>query len=138
MSLSAGLFLRQSQSLVMTPQLMQSIQLLQMTHLELNRFISQEIEKNPLLELAPTDAAETVDRAAPEDFSAREDVAAEPAGTGDEDGEWYGTQTEVGAAHLNESDSGFDNLFPDDKQSIKADAPELLSQWKSMPGAEAG
>lgn len=138
MSLSAGLFLRQSQSLVMTPQLMQSIQLLQMTHLELNRFISQEIEKNPLLELAPTDAAETIDRAAPEDFSAREDVAAEPAGTGDEDGEWYGTQSEVGAAHLNESDSGFDNLFPDDKQSIKADAPELLSQWKSMPGAEAG
>lgn len=140
MSLSAGLFLRQSQSLVMTPQLMQSIQLLQMTHLELNRFISQEIEKNPLLELAASDAAETIDPSAPEDFSARVDAAAEtaPAARGDEDREWYGTQSDVGAAHLNEGDSGFDNLFPDDKQSIKADAPELLGQWKSMPGAEAG
>src|SRR5690606_30979707 len=104
MSLSAGLFLRQSQSLVMTPQLMQSIQLLQMTHLELNRFIAQEIEKNPLLELAAGDAAETADRSVPEDFSAREDAAAEApaAGAGDQDGEWFGTQTEAGAAHLSE------------------------------------
>ena len=50
MALSASLHLRQSQSLVMTPQLMQSIQLLQMTHLELGQFIAQEVEKNPLLE----------------------------------------------------------------------------------------
>ncbi|MBY3050975.1 MULTISPECIES: hypothetical protein, partial [Rhizobium] len=45
MALSANLFLRQTQSLVMTPQLMQSIQLLQMTHFELNQFIALEVEK---------------------------------------------------------------------------------------------
>ena len=55
MALSANLFLRQSQSLVMTPQLMQSIQLLQMTHLELMQFIAQEVERNPLLEIAADD-----------------------------------------------------------------------------------
>src|SRR6218665_199658 len=55
MGLSASLFLRQSQSLVMTPQLMQSIQLLQMTHFELNHFIEQEVEKNPLLDLVAND-----------------------------------------------------------------------------------
>src|ERR1700712_217654 len=55
MALSANLFLRQSQSLVMTPQLMQSIQLLQMTHFELNQFIAQEVEKNPLLEFTSND-----------------------------------------------------------------------------------
>jgi len=55
MALSANLFLRQSQSLVMTPQLMQSIQLLQMTHFELTQFIAQEVEKNPLLEFASND-----------------------------------------------------------------------------------
>ena len=55
MALSANLFLRQSQSLVMTPQLMQSIQLLQMTHLELMQFIAQEVERNPLLEMAADD-----------------------------------------------------------------------------------
>jgi RNA polymerase sigma-54 factor len=51
MALSASLQLRQSQSLVMTPQLMQSIRLLQFSHVELNRFIEQEAERNPLLEL---------------------------------------------------------------------------------------
>ena len=52
MSLAARLQLRQTQSLVMTPQLMQSIQLLQMTHLELEHFVDKEIECNPLLELS--------------------------------------------------------------------------------------
>ncbi|TIM87674.1 MAG: RNA polymerase sigma-54 factor, partial [Mesorhizobium sp.] len=50
MALAAKLQLRQSQSLVMTPQLMQSIRLLQLTHVELERFIDEEIERNPLLE----------------------------------------------------------------------------------------
>ena len=60
MALSAGLQLRQSQSLVMTPQLMQSIRLLQFSHVELTRFIEQEVERNPLLELvtAESDAAD--------------------------------------------------------------------------------
>ena len=52
MALSAKLQFKQSQSLVMTPQLMQSIRLLQLSHLELSQFIDREIEKNPLLELA--------------------------------------------------------------------------------------
>ena len=52
MALAAKLQLRQSQSLVMTPQLMQSIRLLQLTHVELERFVDEEIERNPLLERA--------------------------------------------------------------------------------------
>ncbi|EHK59278.1 RNA polymerase factor sigma-54, partial [Mesorhizobium alhagi CCNWXJ12-2] len=54
MALSAKLQLRQSQSLVMTPQLMQSIKLLQMTYAELERFVEEEIERNPLIERAET------------------------------------------------------------------------------------
>jgi RNA polymerase sigma-54 factor len=56
MALSAGLQLRQSQSLVMTPQLMQSIRLLQFSHIELTRFIEQEVERNPLLELVSSES----------------------------------------------------------------------------------
>src|SRR5690606_17619630 len=52
MALQAKLHLRQTQALVMTPQLMQSIKLLQLTHIELERFIDEEIERNPLLERA--------------------------------------------------------------------------------------
>jgi RNA polymerase sigma-54 factor len=50
MVLGLRLDLRQSQSLVMTPQLQQAIKLLQMSNVELTEFIEQEIEQNPLLE----------------------------------------------------------------------------------------
>src|SRR5579885_945984 len=52
MTLSPKLALRQSQSLVMTPQLLQAIKLLQFSTQELNAYIEQELERNPLLELA--------------------------------------------------------------------------------------
>lgn len=57
MSLSPKLLLRQSQSLVMTPQLMQAIKLLQLSSLDLQTYIAQEIEQNPLLERADTEPA---------------------------------------------------------------------------------
>ena len=41
--------LRQSQSLVMTQQLQQSIKLLQLSAVEINEFVETELEKNPLL-----------------------------------------------------------------------------------------
>lgn len=41
--------LRQSQALVMTPQLQQSIKFLQLSTIELSNYLSQELEKNPLL-----------------------------------------------------------------------------------------
>ena len=50
MALSPRLEVRQSQSLTLTPQLMQSIRLLQLSHLELNAFVEAELLRNPLLE----------------------------------------------------------------------------------------
>lgn len=50
MALSPRLDLRQSQSLVMTPQLQQAIKLLQLNNMELSSFIEDELERNPLLE----------------------------------------------------------------------------------------
>ncbi len=50
MALSARLQVRQSQSLVITPQLMQAIRLLQMSGVELDRFVADELEQNPLLD----------------------------------------------------------------------------------------
>jgi RNA polymerase sigma-54 factor len=48
--MSQRLDLRQSQTLVMTPQLQQAIKLLQMNNVELSEFLEAEMEKNPLLE----------------------------------------------------------------------------------------
>ena len=49
MSLGLRLELKQSQQLVMTPQLQQAIKLLQMSNLELADFVAGEVEANPLL-----------------------------------------------------------------------------------------
>ena len=50
MAIGPRLDLRQSQSLVMTPQLQQAIKLLQLTNVELTEYVEQELEQNPLLE----------------------------------------------------------------------------------------
>ncbi|WP_089287528.1 MULTISPECIES: RNA polymerase factor sigma-54 [unclassified Azospirillum] len=66
MALQQRLDIRQSQSLVMTPQLQQAIKLLQLSNMELADFVDKELEQNPLLERAEgewTDAApDGVDR----------------------------------------------------------------------------
>ena len=52
MALTQRLQMRQSQALVMTPQLMQAIKLLQLSNLDLAAYVEGELEKNPLLERA--------------------------------------------------------------------------------------
>ncbi|WP_431321231.1 RNA polymerase factor sigma-54 [Rhizobium sp. YTU87027] len=144
MALSANLFLRQNQSLVMTPQLMQSIQLLQMTHFELTQFIAQEVEKNPLLEIPSNDAESGSERGGTEEETYAPQV--EEPGDGGYDsrtevlsGDWYESGNNSGASRLNdELDANYANVFPDDGVPQRADAPELISQWKSMPGNSEG
>ncbi|MFA5040669.1 MAG: RNA polymerase factor sigma-54 [Bdellovibrionales bacterium] len=59
MNLSQRIEQKQTQTLVMTPQLQQAIKLLQMTNLELGAFVEEELEKNPLLERADVNDAES-------------------------------------------------------------------------------
>lgn len=93
MSLAPRLDLRQSQSLVMTPQLQQAIKLLALSNLEIETFIAEEIERNPLLDAQPGGSDDTPD-AAPEpdaDFAAPRDGPADAgeliAGGGEAAGE---------------------------------------------------
>ncbi|HET6518681.1 MAG TPA: RNA polymerase factor sigma-54 [Geminicoccaceae bacterium] len=74
MSLGLRLELRQSQGLVMTPQLQQAIKLLQLSNLELAGYVERELEENPFLERqdGAADAAEGDGGA--------EEPAARPAG----------------------------------------------------------
>lgn len=58
MALSPRIELKISQSLVMTPQLQQAIKLLQYSNIDLVDFISQEIEKNPLLEYGDSNSSD--------------------------------------------------------------------------------
>ncbi|MDC0886872.1 RNA polymerase sigma-54 factor, partial [Altererythrobacter sp.] len=79
MALGPRLDLRQSQSLVMTPQLQQAIKLLALSNLEIETFIGDALDANPLLEAGEasreqTDTPDTADGDAP---VAREESAAD-------------------------------------------------------------
>ncbi|TPM31931.1 RNA polymerase factor sigma-54 [Mesorhizobium sp. B2-3-4] len=129
MALAAKLQLRQSQSLVMTPQLMQSIRLLQFTHAELEHFIDEEIERNPLLE-----------RAEPQDDAASDQAQkldAEPQAAAD--GDWFENETEWSAEAISDKlDTSLENLFPDDPGTSERLGPDLTAQWKSASGGVSG
>jgi RNA polymerase sigma-54 factor len=72
MALGPRLDLRQSQSLVMTPQLQQAIKLLALSNLEIEAFIGETLETNPLLEAGelqaerPSGEAPVAEEARPE------------------------------------------------------------------------
>ncbi len=128
MALSAKLQLRQSQSLTMTPQLMQSIRLLQFTHAELERFIEDEIEKNPLLERPEAQGDEA--------------AAEQPAPAGEAAGERLDRMFDeagISAETMSERlDSSMENVFPDDPGTAERIGPDLAGQWKSASGASGG
>jgi RNA polymerase sigma-54 factor len=129
MALSAKLQARQTQALVMTPQLLQSIRLLQMTRHELDQFIEGELERNPLLEREDSGPAAGNDP--PADVTETEDV------TGFDT--WSDGVIASSETMAETFDTAMDNVFPDDPGSRDAIAPDLLNAWKSAtPGAAQG
>lgn len=79
MAIGPRLDLRQSQSLVMTPQLRQAIKLLQFSNLEVNAFVEEELERNPLLERDERSDAPPDERAALDQMLPRETVPGDAA-----------------------------------------------------------
>jgi RNA polymerase sigma-54 factor len=123
MTLKQRLELRQGQSLVMTPQLQQAIKLLQMSNIELQAFVDQELERNPLLE---RDERQEIRVSASEDPDSQPDVvsaltsssdAQERLTTLDTDlDNVYTHEARADAAHrqasAGPSDSGWSSLRP--------------------------
>ena len=62
MAFSAKLTMRQGQTMVLTPQLLQAIKLLQMPNVEFSAFIENELASNPLLERAEDQEGREADR----------------------------------------------------------------------------
>ena len=73
MALTQKLQLRQSHALVMTPQLMQAIKLLQLSNLDLVGYVESELERNPLLERTGESEAEGEPRPPDQEGAASED-----------------------------------------------------------------
>lgn len=123
---SVKLQLRQSQSLVMTPQLMQSIRLLQLTHLELERFVEDEIERNPLLTHGE-DGADDAPGPNEKDRSSQQETA----------DDWLRPGQDQTADQIsNRLDTSLENVFPDDPGVRDEIAPDLAVQWKSAGGTD--
>jgi RNA polymerase sigma-54 factor len=80
MALGPRLDIRQTQALVLTPQLQQAIRLLQLSNLELEAVIAEEMAKNPLLESAGGDDEGAPQAEAPDEIAI--DSSEEPAAPG--------------------------------------------------------
>lgn len=113
MALSQRLDLRQSQSLVMTPQLQQAIKLLQLSNLDLASYVEEELERNPLLRRDEAGEGGGEDRR-------RTDVADENTAPGPANGEaspldGLTLAAGEGTANANQAplDAGDDNMWND-------------------------
>ncbi len=145
MALSAKLTMRQSQSLVMTPQLLQAIKLLVFSNTELANFVEEELERNPLLERAEDrpDAAPTgVDR--PDDF----DVARADAGLSGEPvaADWNSQELATSRDQLEASlGTELENAFDGERSLAPAERAEPLEElglsataWSGSSGFDGG
>jgi RNA polymerase sigma-54 factor len=128
MALAQKLLIRQTQALVMTPQLMQAIKLLQLSHLDLAAYVDGELERNPLLE-RPADQDQVRDdsETTGETPSASDD---EPAGA-----DWMDDRLESRQSIEARLDTDLNNIFPDDSASEPARMPESqpgsYSEWSA-------
>ena len=130
MDLTPRLELRQSQTLVMTPQLQQAIKLLQLSNLELKEYVEQELERNPLLEREEEDGndldADQRDRAADDPDQARH-VEGEPLDDIDIERTEGGDGLDPPAL-----DVDYDNLYNNDSASDAAPIGEG-TDWAPEP-----
>ncbi|MBL4613740.1 MAG: RNA polymerase factor sigma-54 [Magnetovibrio sp.] len=133
MALTPRLELRQSQSLVMTPQLQQAIKLLQLTNIELSAFVEQELEQNPLLE--------RTDPGAPEAGEIRSEGVAEQSSDALPQSE-LATQTSADTAEaLTRSSETGESI--DTNQSMDTDVDNVFTNGSNAdtpaaPAAEGG
>ena len=138
------MLLRQGQSLVMTPQLLQAIKLLQYSSVELAAFVEEELERNPLLERAeegPTRLPTGIDAAAAaQEAEAPGDFSGDPG-----EADWSSSQLAVSSEGLSESlGTEVENAFDGDRdlspavEQNKLEAMGLSdSAWSGVGGGDS-
>src|SRR4051812_46564134 len=136
MAITTKLELRQSHSLVMTPQLQQAIKLLELSNIELSAFVDAELERNPLLE-RPEEAGDAAGEATEAPASAFKDGVREDGSEGSDETS-AGTSTEAEPAEGAEEDWLDLNADHGERESeaLEADAQDGFPHAKSF-GSEA-
>ncbi|MCW5689813.1 MAG: RNA polymerase factor sigma-54 [Pseudolabrys sp.] len=132
MALSQRLEFRQTQALVMTPQLMQAIKLLQLSSLDLAAYVETELEKNPLLERGGDDDA-PLPGAEPE--AAGEASFDAPDAAQD----WINADLETSRSSIEQGlGTELENVFPDDGGEKAAPAEALPPAYSEWSGSGSG
>jgi RNA polymerase sigma-54 factor len=126
MALTQRLQIRQSQALVMTPQLMQAIKLLQLSNLDLVAYVEAELERNPLL-----------DRTADDEQGPAETAAADAPDSPAAEGEaWDANPAEPSSRVMEDAlDARPDDVFPDAAEASPpraAEGPAAYSEWATV------
>ncbi len=134
MALTQKLLLRTSQALVMTPQLMQAIKLLQLSNLDLTTYVEAELERNPLLERASE--RDEGSRSEAEEVAASGEVSEAPAGEA-QSGDWLGQELETSRSAIEDRlDTSLENVFPDEPaepaQRAAGSEPAAYSEWATV------
>ncbi len=137
MGFSQRLEMRQGQSLVMTPQLLQAIKLLQLSHLDLAAYVDGELERNPLLE-RPEEDRDPPERAESAEADGTPDDGDGEASDGEAGDPWPSEDRAASRAEIEgDLDTSLENVFPDEVGERKAPEPEALaltSAWSSGAG----
>ena len=115
MAINAKLEMRQTQSLVMTPQLQQAIKLLQLSNMELTAFVEGELEHNPLLERAEADGPNNA--AADDRVAEGEDVKTDSAAAADSD-DWVNLEAGGDTTRSDDLDADPRDVFPDSEDFV--------------------
>lgn len=101
--------LKQTQNLMMTPQLQQAIKLLTLTHLEMTDVIAQEMVENPMLEEIDTDGADyNLEKLEMQNQEASSETFEPQAAVGKDDFDW--------------------NSYVESYNSSSSSAPSMVSQ----------
>ncbi|HYI31804.1 MAG TPA: RNA polymerase factor sigma-54 [Bradyrhizobium sp.] len=134
MALTQKLQMRQSQALVMTPQLMQAIKLLQLSNLDLAAYVEGELESNPFLDRASESEPPTPERT----LDAAEPVEGAADGQA---GDWMNQDLETSRTTMEDRlGTNLENVFPDDasQTSPRASAPEQPAAYSEWAGTGGG
>src|SRR4051794_34975842 len=129
MALSQRLEFRQSQSLVMTPQLMQAIKLLQLSNLDLAAYVDAELERNPLLDRADGEFGGAGLADADARGEARPDFDEPSRDATPSEGDWLAADIDPSRSAIEDRlGTSLENVFPDDRPPDPVAAPAAIEQ----------
>ncbi len=147
MALTTKLLMRQGQALVMTPQLLQAIKLLQFSNLELAAFVQEELERNPLLERAEDmpDPYEASGATGQDSAAERMEIAGGDDFNEASEADWHADSFATDRGSLEASlGTELSNTFDDDRAPTPGEQHDYVegaglsaTSWSGSPGSTA-